>query len=224
MGAKLAIDLPTRSQLEGLTDSQDHSGEPGPNAAAASKSENIPLLIAAELPFLRRVVRRWHGVGVDAEDLVQDTLLRALANADRWEPGTNLRAWLFTIMRNQFFDGKSRSKRAEAACSAYVDANAGFTPEHQDSGLLLRDVNRVIDRLPKVQRVALLLVGVEGRSHEDVAQILELSAGALRCHLARARAYLRKAIYVLEYTSPLADSHGMRTRNSLRVVELRLVK
>ncbi len=221
----MAIDSPRQSQIEGLANSQAYSGKPCPNAAApASKSDNISLLIAAELPFLRRVVRRWHGVGADADDLVQDTLLRALANADRWEPGTNLRAWLFTIMRNQFFDAKSKSKRADAACGGYVDVNAGFTPEHQDARLLLRDVNRVIDRLPKVQRIALLLVGVEGRSHEDVAQVLELSAGALRCHLARARTYLRKAIYVLEHTSPLADSRVVRTRDSLRLVELRLVK
>ena len=58
--------------------------------------------VLAEVPFLRRAVRRWHGVGADADDLVQETLLRALANSHQWEPGTNLRAWLFTIMRNQF--------------------------------------------------------------------------------------------------------------------------
>jgi len=221
----MAIGSSRQSQIEGLVHSRGQAYADESNAAPpASRSDNTSLLIAAELPFLRRVVRRWHGVGADADDLVQDTLLRALANAHQWEPGTNLRAWLFTIMRNQFFDGRSRLKRADAACSGYADVNAGFTPEHQDTRLLLRDVNRVIDRLPKVQRIALLLVGVEGRSHEDVAQLLELSAGALRCHLARARAYLRKAIYVLEHTSPLADARAVRTRNSLRVVELRLVK
>jgi RNA polymerase sigma-70 factor (ECF subfamily) len=159
-------------------------------------------LVLAEVPFLRRVVRRWHGVDRDPEDLVQDTVLRALASAHQWTPGTNLRAWLFTIIRNQFFAGKSRSKRADAAMQGYADAYPPPTLEHQDARLLLRDVNRVIDRLPKAQRAALLLVGVEGCSYETVAATLEISTDAVRAHLTRARARLRKAVFDAECTSP----------------------
>ena len=165
-------------------------------------------MILDELPFLRRIVHRWHRVGADAEDLVQDTVVRALANSEQWEPGTNLRAWLFTIMRNRFLGEKASSFRTDVAMRDHP--NLDFRPatlERQDARLLLRDAQRVIGRLPKVQRTALLLVGAEGRSHEAVAKTLGISVGALRCHLTRARARLRKAIYEVELTSPLIPRH-----------------
>src|SRR5580704_15225678 len=177
-------------------------------------------LLLAEVPFLNRVVRRWHVmVDGDTEDLVQETLLRALASAHQWTPGTNLRAWLFTIIRNQFFARKARSKRADAAMLAYADVNLPPTLAHQDARLLLRDVNRVIDRLPKVQRAALLLVGVEGRSYETVAEALEISTDAVRAHLTRARRRLRKAVSAAEHTSPLAGARGKAPKGRTRQVE-----
>src|SRR5467141_1354198 len=71
--------------------------------------------IEAEIPFLQRVVRRWCSEAADADDLVQDTLLRALASAHLWQPGSNLRAWLVTIMRNQFLETVGRARRWDAA-------------------------------------------------------------------------------------------------------------
>src|SRR5712692_9618170 len=71
--------------------------------------------IEAEIPFLQRVVRRWYREAADADDLVQDTLLRALASAHLWQPGSNLRAWLVTIMRNQFLETIGRIRRWDAA-------------------------------------------------------------------------------------------------------------
>src|SRR5258708_9614284 len=142
-------------------------------------------LIVEKVPFLRRIARRWPSTGADSEDLVQDTLLRALSNAHQWQPGTNLRAWLFTIMRNEFLGGKNRSNRADAAMQDYADATPPPILERQEARLLLRDARRVIDRLPKAQRMALLLVGAEGHSHESVAKMLDVSTPALRCHLTR---------------------------------------
>lgn len=191
-------------------------------------SYNFSQMVLDELPFLRRIVRRWHRVGADAEDLVQDTVVRALANSQQWEPGTNLRAWLFTIMRNRFLGEKALSFRTDMAMRAHPNLDLKpATLGHQDARLLLRDAQRVIGRLPKVQRTALLLVGAEGRSHEDVARTLGISVGALRCHLTRARARLRKAIYEVELTSPLAPRHtelprGRRAGRQVRSVEQRL--
>src|SRR5216684_7632520 len=71
-------------------------------------------LVEAEIPFLQRVVRRWYRDAADADDLMQDTLLRALASAHLWQPGTNLRAWLVTIMRNQFLETVGRARRWDA--------------------------------------------------------------------------------------------------------------
>jgi RNA polymerase sigma-70 factor (ECF subfamily) len=193
-----------------------------------SSSYEFSQMILDELPFLRRIVHRWHRFGADAEDLVQDTVVRALANSQQWEPGTNLRAWLFTIMRNRFLGEKASSFRTDVAMRGHP--NLDHKPamlERQDARLLLRDAQRVIERLPKVQRTALLLVGAEGRSHDAVAKTLGISVGALRCHLTRARARLRKAIYDVQLTSPLAPRHttlpgGRRAGLQLRSVEQRV--
>jgi RNA polymerase sigma-70 factor (ECF subfamily) len=181
-----------------------------PQRAQGTSACEFTQRVVAELPFLRRAVRRWHRVGIDAEDLVQDTLLKALANGHQWEEGTNLRAWLFTIMRNRFFGGQALSVRTHTAMQSYADLNPKPPLDCQESRLLLRDVKRVIDRLPRTQRIALQLVGAEGRSHEAVAEVLEISVGAVRCHLARARKQLRKAVYTVEHTSPLAPKDGVR--------------
>ena len=105
---------------------------------------------------------------------------------------------------------------------AYADVNLPPTLAHQDARLLLRDVNRVIDRLPKVQRAALLLVGVEGRSYETVAEALEISTDAVRAHLTRARRRLRQAVSAAEYTSPLAGARGKAPKRRTRHVEAQL--
>src|SRR6266851_5267277 len=82
--------------------------------AQASVIATIGPQIEAETPFLRRVVRRWHREVADADDLVQETLLRALASAHLWQPETSMRAWLSTIMRNQFLATLARSQRSKA--------------------------------------------------------------------------------------------------------------
>src|SRR6185503_3547305 len=81
--------------------------------------------IEMEIPFLRRTVRRWHRDAADADDLVQDTLVQALANAHLWQPGTDLRAWLFTILRPRFLAVTARSTRAVLAIERTAAADPG---------------------------------------------------------------------------------------------------
>jgi RNA polymerase sigma-70 factor (ECF subfamily) len=150
--------------------------------------------IEAEIPFLRRMVRRWHREAADADDLVQDTLLRALANAHLWQPGSNLRAWLVTIMRNQFLATMSRNQRSGEAAEI-IDITDQRTSAGIEARLTLRDVERAFRRLPAKQRSAVLLAGIEGRPYSEVARAMGLSVDAVRCHLARAREQLRKAVY-----------------------------
>src|SRR5712691_2618807 len=110
-GMEIAMLLSERT-FENLDLSRDI--EPGamfPGPVAEPEQPTQPSAIAtlgpqieAEIPFLQRVVRRWYREAADADDLVQDTLLRALASAHLWQPGSNLRAWLVTIMRNQFLE------------------------------------------------------------------------------------------------------------------------
>ncbi len=150
--------------------------------------------IEAEIPFLRRMVRRWHREAADAEDLVQDTLLRALANAHLWQPGSNLRAWLVTIMRNQFLATVAGTQYSGDSAEI-IDIIDHRASAHVEARLTLRDVERAFRRLPARQRSAVLHAGIEGRSYSEVAGLMGLSVDAVRSHLARGRDQLRTAVY-----------------------------
>src|SRR5713101_2164477 len=159
-----------------------------------SAMATIGLQIEAEIPFLQRVVRRWYREAADADDLVQDTLLRALASAHLWQPGSNLRAWLVTIMRNQFLETVGRARRWDAVAEIIDTADHRVSAD-LEARLTLRDVERAFRRLSAKQRSAVLLAGIEGKSYTEVARMMGLSADAVRCHLARARQRLRTAVY-----------------------------
>ena len=149
--------------------------------------------VERELPFLRRMVRRWHRDHANADDLVQETVLRALANAHLWVPGSNLRGWLLTIMRNQFFASAAKSKRTTELLATMAMRDTSV-PESGSTRLRLRDVQRTLRRLPIIQRTVLVAVAIDSRSYAEVAEALGLSVGAVRCHLARARERLRAAV------------------------------
>jgi RNA polymerase sigma-70 factor, ECF subfamily len=150
--------------------------------------------IENEIPFLRRAVRRWHREQADADDLVQDTLVRALANAHLYEPGSDLRAWLFTIMRNQFLAGAAKANRFISMLRVFAETDHGVGGDPSETRLVLRDVTGALRRLPSKQRIAVMLACVEGKSYEEVAEAMGLSVSAVRCHLARGRNRLRTAI------------------------------
>jgi len=150
--------------------------------------------IESEIPFLRRAVRRWHRDQADADDLVQDTLVRALANAHLYEPGSDLRAWLFTIMRNQFFAGAAKANRFISMLRVFAETDHGAGGDPSETRLVLRDVAGALRRLPSKQRIAVMLACVEGKSYENVAAAMGLSVSAVRCHLARGRNRLRTAM------------------------------
>jgi RNA polymerase sigma-70 factor, ECF subfamily len=195
-------------------DPEEHSQLGSPGACADDRiklgecsgrpSAEFVQQIIDQLPFLRRAVRRWHREPPDADDLVQDTLVQALANAHLWQPGSDLRAWLFTIMRHQFLAAVAKSNRAAAAAKAR--ATDGAVEDLGEARLVLRDVGAVLRRLPTKQRAALQLAGVEGKTYEEVAAAMGLSVGAVRSHLARARTRLRAAVCGSDFKSPCADS------------------
>ena len=162
---------------------------------------DVAELVSREIPFLRRIVRYWQFDKTDAEDLVHDTIVRVLANAHAWEPDTNFRAWVFTIMRNQFRTNWARARRDAEAVN-----QMGRDDEAADDGCLarltLRDVQTALDRLSPIQRKAVIRVGVQGVSYDSVANEMGISVAAVRCHLARARARLRALVIDGEATSP----------------------
>jgi RNA polymerase sigma-70 factor (ECF subfamily) len=178
---------------------------PSPRTAAAVELTSKPVWNSArqpdvsrqiedEIPFLRRAVRRWHRQPADADDLVQDTLVRALANAHLYQPGSDLRAWLFTIMRNQFLAGAAKANRFVTMLRVFAEVDHGAGGDPSETRLVLRDVGGALRHLPSKQRVAVMLACIEGKSYEEVAEAMGLSVSAVRCHLARGRNRLRTAI------------------------------
>src|SRR5262249_27322958 len=154
--------------------------------------EEFGALLEFEIPRLRRYARALTRDAVRADDLVQSCLVRALAKSHLWQPGTDLRAWLFTILHNQHVNDVRRSVR-EGVCVPVEDATPTLTtPSTQGSTLQLRDLDRALDVLPAEQRQLLLLVGLEGRRYEEVAAVLDVPVGTVRSRLSRGRDTLRR--------------------------------
>ena len=120
---------------------------------------------------------------------MQSSLVRALEKQHLWEPGSNLRAWLFTILHNQHVNEVRHSLRS---LGPVEDAEPVWRVEPvADASLQLRDLQRAINTLSHEQREVLLLVGLEGMRYEQVATILDIPVGTVRSRLSRARATLR---------------------------------
>lgn len=144
--------------------------------------------IEACLPSLRRYAFALLRNRDAADDLVQDTLERALSRRHLWRGDGPLRAWLFRILLNRFRDDRRRDRTALSVVGAMIDPPVSGG---QDERLDLREVHEAMGRLPPDQRAALLLVGLEGMSLAEAARILELPEGTLASRLGRARAELR---------------------------------
>jgi RNA polymerase sigma-70 factor (ECF subfamily) len=121
-----------------------------------------------------------------AEDLVQETVLRAISKQEKFEAGTNLQAWLFTIQRNLFFSAHRKTQReVEDTDGAYAAAMTSI-PDQEDR-LAVQDLHAALARLPREQREALLLVGAEGMSYEETAAALGVKVGTIKSRVNRAR-------------------------------------
>jgi RNA polymerase sigma-70 factor, ECF subfamily len=150
--------------------------------------------IEDEIPRLRRYARALTRDRSAADDLVQDCLARALGKIHLWQQGTDLRAWLFTILHNQYVNHVRRAVR-EGFTVELSDTETMLTsPPTQDRSLELRDLERAIATLPEEQRAVLLLVGLEGMRYEDVAAVLDVPVGTIRSRLSRGREMLRRLL------------------------------
>jgi RNA polymerase sigma-70 factor (ECF subfamily) len=148
--------------------------------------------IEEEIPRLRRYARALTRDITAADDLVQDCLTRALSKVHLWQEGTDLRAWLFTILHNQYVNHVRRAVREGAAVALSDTEPALTTAPNQGKRLELRDLERAIVKLPEEQRSVLLLVGLEGMRYEEVATVLDVPVGTIRSRLSRGRETLRQ--------------------------------
>ena len=149
-------------------------------------------LLQQEIPRLRRYARALSRDAARADDLVQSCLVRAIAKKHLWEPGTDLRAWLFTILHNQNVNEIRRLVR-EGVVVAVEDAATVLTvAPRAGASLQLRDLERAIRLLPEEQRQVILLVGLEGMRYEEVSAVLDIPIGTVRSRLSRGREMLRR--------------------------------
>ena len=153
--------------------------------------------IEAEIPRLRRYARALTRDVVAADDLVQDCLARALGKLHLWQEGTDLRAWLFTILHNQYVNQVRRAVREGAAVALSETEPMLTRAPDQGKRLELRDLERAIAKLPEEQRSVILLVGLEGMRYEEVAEILDVPVGTVRSRLSRGREALRRLMGIV---------------------------
>lgn len=147
-----------------------------------------------EIPRLRRYARYLARDSDYAEDLVQECLVKAVANIDRFQPGTNMRAWLFVILRNVFLN--DRRREARAPFSGYVEQESPSLARrgNQEDQADLNDLCKAFERLSLEQREVLLLVAIEGLRYEEAADIVQIPVGTVRSRLSRARQALRELL------------------------------
>jgi RNA polymerase sigma-70 factor, ECF subfamily len=156
---------------------------------ASRRSKHMRDRLSASLPHLRNFALYLTRDPIRSDDLVQNTVLRAWTKLDHFQPGTNMEAWLFTIMRNSFYS-EHRKRRWEVE-----DPEGGFArrlmvqPE-QESKLMLDDLQEALRRLPPGQRMALLLVVEQGESYENAAALCGVAVGTLKSRVNRARTQL----------------------------------
>ena len=170
----------------------------GPGEGVQMVTDDMVALVPQLHTFARSLCRD----GVRADDLVQEALMRAINNIQRFKPGTNLKAWLFTIVRNEHYSQLRRSKFEAHGMDIELLPEPSVPPDH-DGKLELRDLNRALAALSPGQRTALILVSVSGFSYEEAAEICGCAVGTIKSRVARARETL---LEMLEGRQPMPEA------------------
>jgi RNA polymerase sigma-70 factor (ECF subfamily) len=160
-------------------------------------ASEVRAAMLAALPSLRAFALSLTTTREIADDLVQDTLVRALAKIDQFQPGTNMGAWLFTILRNGFYSQCRRTKREIEDPDGSYAARLCTAPE-QHARCDVQDMLRALGKLPADQREALLLIVAEGLSYEEAAHICGVAVGTIKSRVSRGRVRLAELLAVEE--------------------------
>lgn len=160
------------------------------------------------LPNLRAFAYSLTNDPTRVDDLVQDTFLRAWANIDRFERGSNLGAWLFTILRHAFYT-EHRKRRHEVEDPIGVHAACLKVPPDQEAALTMAELRAALAHLPRSHREALLLVGGEGMTYEEVAMLQAVAVGTIKSRVSRARTQLAELLQ-MKNRHEIGPDHVMR--------------
>jgi RNA polymerase sigma-70 factor (ECF subfamily) len=177
---------------------------PAPHSAAEIKTALVELL-----PNLRAFARSLCPNPARADDLVQDSIVKALANIDRFEPGSNLRAWMFTILRNTFYSDLRKLRREVEDADGEHAARLADRPG-QLGAVDLEDFKRAFAQLSSDHREVLTLVGAFGVPYEEAAEICGCAVGTIKSRVNRARARLAELMGVnVDEALGSADEHAL---------------
>ena len=176
---------------------QDAAGRAPQPADAARAAADPRDELVGHLPAMRAFALSLTRNASQADDLVQDTVVKAWSHFDRFAPGTNLRAWLFTILRNTFYSTRRRTVREVSDSDGALVGALAEKPEH-DGRLQYADFVRAFQQLPDEQREALALVGALGHSYEEAAEMTGVAVGTVKSRANRARARLAQILNLNE--------------------------
>lgn len=162
-------------------------------------AEAIPRLRAFAISLTRDVTR--------ADDLVQDTILKAWSNIEKFDPATNLDAWLFTILRNTFYSSLRKTRREVSDSDGVHAAGLSEKPAH-DSRLAFKDFQRAFDQLSPEHREVLILVGASGFSCEEAASMMGVAIGTVKSRASRARKRLAELLHLEDGEDMFSGTDG----------------
>lgn len=171
-------------------------------------------LLEEEIPHLRRFARYLARDPEFADDVVQDCLVRAIENIEKWKPGTSLRAWLFVILRNLFLNHKRRHKLERNLFASSDVVPETSTPSPQEDSLALKETEAALRVLSAKHREVLLLVTVEGLSYEETATKMDVSLGTVKSRVSRARSALKAEVEKTNIRRPANRSYARRRRTA----------
>lgn len=143
--------------------------------------------LVEHLPAMRAFAISLTRNGAIADDMVQDTLVKAWTNIEKFEVGSNMRAWLFTILRNTYYSNRRKAKREVSDVDGVLTENLAEKPAH-DGHMQMADFRNALAQLKDEQREALLLVGASGFSYEEAAEMCGVAVGTIKSRTNRARA------------------------------------
>jgi len=158
------------------------------------------------LPALRAFALSLTRNGATADDMVQDTVVKAWTNIDKFKPGTKMRVWLFTILRNTYYSSRRKLNREVADVDGVFTATLSVKPDH-DGRMQMSDFKQAFELLPDEQREALILVGASGFSYEEAADMCGVAVGTVKSRANRGRAKLTELLHLdeegpMELTEP----------------------
>ena len=149
--------------------------------------------LIGNIPSLRAFAYSLCGNATRADDLVQETMVKAWSNRDKFRPGTNMRAWLFTILRNSYYSELRKTRNEVEDADGALTERLTDLPAH-DGRLAMRDFRAALATLGDDQREALILVGASGFSYEEAAEICGVAPGTIKSRVSRARARLAELL------------------------------